>query len=116
MIVPSHKLPNVNVKRTTPEAERSSGGAGNDGFRTDSQILGGRGIDRGLVKAGPTWTGKLKDVAFEGIAKIGDKLDSYHKEVGKIGGKLGGYKKEADVMLLKDDGMKGSGVGESVVS
>ena len=58
MIVPSHKLPNVNVKRTTPEAERSSGtmGAGNDGFRTDSQISGGRGIDRGLVKAGPTWT------------------------------------------------------------
>ena len=53
MIVPSHKLPNVNVKRTTPEAERSSGtmGAGNDGFRTDSQISGGRGIDRGLVKA-----------------------------------------------------------------
>ena len=56
MIFPSHKLPNVNVKRTTPEAERSSGGAGNDGFRTDSQISGGRGIDRGLVKAGPTWT------------------------------------------------------------
>jgi len=58
VIVPSHKLPNVNVKRTTPEAERSSGtmGAGNDGFRTDSQISGGRGIDRGLVKAGPTWT------------------------------------------------------------
>ena len=58
MIVPSHKLPNVNVKRTTPEAERSSGtmGAGKDGFRTDSQISGGRGIDRGLVKAGPTWT------------------------------------------------------------
>ena len=56
MIVPSHKLPSVNVKRTTPEAERSSGGAGNDGFRTDSQISGGRGIDRGLVKAGPTWT------------------------------------------------------------
>ncbi len=62
MIVPSHKVPNVNVKSTrldtTPEAERSSGkvGAGDDGFRTDSQISGGRGIDRGLVKAGPTWT------------------------------------------------------------
>ena len=57
--------------------------------------------------------GKLKDVA---TAKIRGKLDSYHKEVGKIGGKLGSYKKEADVMLLKDDGMKGSGVRESVVS
>jgi hypothetical protein len=62
VIVPSHKVPNVNVKSTkldtTPEAERSSGkvGAGDDGFRTDSQISGGRGIDRGLVKAGPTWT------------------------------------------------------------
>ena len=57
--------------------------------------------------------GKLKDVA---TAKIRDKLDSYHKEVGKIGGKLGSYKNEADVMLLKYDGMKWSGVGESVVS
>ena len=48
----------MNVKRTTPEAERSSGtmGAGNDGFRTDSQISGGRGIERGLVEAGLTWT------------------------------------------------------------
>ena len=58
-------------------------------------------------------TGKLKDVA---TAKIGDKLDSYHKEDGMIGGKLGSYEKEADVVLLKDDGMKGSGVGESIVS
>ena len=58
-------------------------------------------------------TGKLKDVA---TAKIGDKFDSYHKEEGMIGGKLGSYEKEADVVLLKDDGMKGSGVGESVVS
>jgi hypothetical protein len=58
-------------------------------------------------------TGKLKDVA---TAKIGDKLDSYHKEDGIIGGKLGSYETEADVVLLKDDGMKGSGVGESVVS
>ena len=58
-------------------------------------------------------TGKLKDVA---TAKIRDKLDSYHKEVGKIRCKLGSYEKEADVMLLKDDGMKESGVRESVVS
>ena len=58
-------------------------------------------------------TGKLRDVA---TTKIGDKLDSYHKEEGQIGGKLGSYETEADVMLLKDDGMKGSGVGESVVS
>ena len=58
-------------------------------------------------------TATLKDVA---TAKIGDKLDSYHKEDGMIGGKLGSYETEADVILLKDDGMKGSGVGESVVS
>ena len=58
-------------------------------------------------------TGKLKDVA---TAKIGDKLDSYHKEEGKIGCKLGSYETEADVVLLKDDGMKGSGVRESDVS
>ena len=61
-------------------------------------------------------TGKLKYVVIDGIAKIGDKLDSYHKEEGKVGCKLCSYKKEADVMLLKDDGMKGSGVRESVVS
>ena len=60
--MPSHKVLNVNVKSmrldTTPEAERSSGtvGVGDDGFRTDSQISGGRGIERALVKAGPTWT------------------------------------------------------------
>ena len=82
----------------------------------DSQISGGRGIDRGLIKAGPTWTGKLKDVAIEGIAKIGDKLDSYHKEVGKIEGKLGSYEKEADVIFLNDDKMKGFSVWESNVS
>ncbi len=37
--------------------KRSSGtvGTGDNGFRTDSQIAVGRGIDRGLVKAGPTW-------------------------------------------------------------
>ena len=58
-------------------------------------------------------TGTLKDVA---TAKIGDKLDNYHKEEGMIGGKLGSYETEADVVLLKDDGMKGSGVRESVVS
>ena len=58
-------------------------------------------------------TATLKDVA---TAKIGDKRDSYHKEEGMIGGKLGSYEKEADVMLLKDDGMKGSGVGKNVVS
>jgi hypothetical protein len=58
-------------------------------------------------------TATLKDVV---TAKIRDKLDSYHKEEKMIGGKLGSYEKEADVMLLKDDGMKGSGVGESVVS
>ncbi len=57
--------------------------------------------------------GTLKDVA---TAKIGDKLDSYHKEDGTIGGKLGSYETEADVVLLKDDGMKGSGVRESIVS
>ena len=57
-------------------------------------------------------TATLKDVA----AKIGEKLDSYHKEERKIEDKLGSYEKEADVVLLKDDGMKGSGVGESVVS
>ena len=48
--------------------------------------------------------------------QIGDKLGGYYKEEGKIGCKLGSYEKEIDVMLLKDDGMKGSGVGESVVS
>ena len=57
-------------------------------------------------------SGTLKDVA---TAKIGDKLDSYHKEDGMIGGKLVSYEKEAGVILLKDV-MKGSGVGESVVS
>ena len=62
VIVPSHKVSNVNVKSmrldATPEAERSSGtgGAGDDGFRTDAQISGGRGIERGLVEAGLTWT------------------------------------------------------------
>ena len=55
----------------------------------------------------------LKDVA---TAKIGDKVSGYHMEDGMIGGKLGSYEKEADVVLLKDDVMKGSGVGESVVS
>ena len=65
------------------------------------------------VGANVITSGTLKDVA---TAKIGDKLDSYHKEDGMIGGKLGSYEKEADVMLLKDDGMKGSGVRESVVS
>ena len=55
----------------------------------------------------------LKDVA---TAKIGDKLDSYHKELGKTGGKLGSYEKEANVMLLNDDKMKGFSVWESVVS
>ena len=49
-------------------------------------------------------------------AKIGDKLDSYHKKDGMIGGKLCSYETEADVILLKDDGMKGSGVGDTVVS
>jgi len=58
-------------------------------------------------------TGTLKDVA---TAKIGDKLDSYHKEEGMIGGKLGSNETEANVILLKDDGMKGSGVRESDVS
>mgnify|MGYP006208661427 CR=1 FL=1 len=58
-------------------------------------------------------TATLKDVA---TAKIRDKLDSYHKEEKMIGGKLGSYETEADDILLKDDGMKGSGVGESVVS
>ena len=57
-----------------------------------------------------------KDLVFEGIAKIGDKVSGYHKEEGMIGGKLGSYETEADVMLLKDDGMKGSGVRESDVS
>ena len=60
--------------------------------------------------------GKLKDVPIEGIAKIGDKLDSYHKKVGKIGGKLGGYEKEADVIFLNDDKLKGFSVWESDVS
>ena len=57
--------------------------------------------------------GKLKDVA---TAKIGDKFDSYHKEEEKTEDKLGSYKTKADFVLLKDDGMKGSGVGESIVS
>ena len=64
------------------------------------------------VIANANTTGKLKYVA---TAKIGDKLDSYHKEDGMIGGKLVSYEKEAGVILLKDV-MKGSGVGESVVS
>ena len=42
-------------------------------------------------------TATLKDVA---TAKIGDKLDSYHKEEKMIGGKLDSYEKEADVVLL----------------
>ena len=54
-------------------------------------------------------TATLKDVA---TAKIVEKLDSYHKEEKKIEDKLGSYEKEA---VFKDDGMKGSGVGESVV-
>ena len=58
-------------------------------------------------------TATLKDVA---TAKIGEKLDTSHKEEKKIEDKLGSYEKEADVVLSKDDGMKGSGVGESVVS
>ena len=58
-------------------------------------------------------TGMLKDVA---TAKIGDKLDSYHKELGKTGGKLGSYEKEADVIFLNDDKMKGFSVWESNVS
>ena len=58
-------------------------------------------------------TGTLKDVA---TAKIGEKLDSYHKEEKQIEDKLGSYETEADVILLKDDGMKGNGIGESVVS
>jgi hypothetical protein len=65
------------------------------------------------VGANVITSGTLKDVA---TAKIGDKLDSYHKEDGTIGGKLGSYETEADVVLLKDDGMKGSGVRESIVS
>ena len=65
------------------------------------------------VGANVITTGKLKDVA---TSKIGDKFDSYHKEEGMIRGKLGSYEKEADVVLLKDDGMKGSGVRESIVS
>jgi hypothetical protein len=65
------------------------------------------------VGANTITTGTLKDVA---TAKIGDKLYSYHKEDGMIGGKLGSYEMEANVILLKDDGMKGSGVRESIVS
>ena len=65
------------------------------------------------VGANVITSGKLKDVT---TAKIGDKLDSYHMEDGMIRGKLGSYETEADVILLKDDGMKGSGVRESVVS
>ena len=61
-------------------------------------------------------TGKLKYVVIDGIAKIGDKLDSYHKEEGKVGCKLCSYEKEADVMLFNDDKMKGFSVWESVVS
>ena len=51
------------------------------------------------VGANVITTGKLKDVA---TAKIGDKLDSYHKEEGKIGCKLGSYEEEADVIILED--------------
>jgi hypothetical protein len=65
------------------------------------------------VGANVITSGTLKDVA---TAKIGDKVSGYHMEDGMIGGKLGSYEKEADVVLLKDDVMKGSGVGESVVS
>jgi hypothetical protein len=65
------------------------------------------------VGANAIFTGTLKDVA---TAKIRDKLDSYHKEEGMIRGKLGTYETETDVMLLKDDGMKWNGIGESVVS
>ena len=65
------------------------------------------------VSTNAVTTATLKDVA---TAKIGEKLDSYHKEKKKIEDKLGSYKKEADVIPSKDDGMKGSGVGESVVS
>ena len=68
------------------------------------------------VDANAITTGKLKDAAIEGFAKIGDKLGGYHKEEGQIGGKLGSYKKEIDVMFLEDYGMKGISVWESVVS
>ena len=68
------------------------------------------------VSANAITTGMLKDLVIEGIAKIGDKLGGYYKEEGKIGCKLGSYEKEIDVMLLKDDGMKGISVWESVVS
>jgi hypothetical protein len=60
-------------------------------------------------------TGKLKNVAIEGIAKIGDN-GGYHNEEGNIGCKLGSFKKEIDVMLLEDYGMKGISLWESVVS
>ena len=65
------------------------------------------------VGANVITSGKLKDVT---TAKIGDKLDSYHMEDGMTRGKLVSYETEADVILLKDDGMKGSGVRESIVS
>ena len=65
------------------------------------------------VGANVITSGTLKDVA---TAKIGDKVGGYHMEDGMIGGKLGSYETEADVMLLKDDGMKGISVWESVVS
>jgi hypothetical protein len=86
-------------------------GAGNDGFRTDSQISGGRGIDRGLVKAGPTWT-----TAGDGGRGLG--VDVWAKTMmsAKAGRKTDALGTKADAILLKDDGMKGSGVGESVVS
>ena len=70
-------------------------------------------MNKQTVSANVITSGTLKDVA---IAKIGDKVGCYHKEEGMIGGKLGSYETEADVMLLKDDGMKGSGVRESDVS
>ena len=65
------------------------------------------------VGANVITAGKLKDVA---TAKIGDKFDSYHKEEDMIGGKLGSNEMEADVVLIKDDRMKGSGVRDTVVS
>ena len=101
------------VKRMTPEAERSSGtmGAGNDGFRMDSQISGGRGIDCGLVKAGPTWT-----TAGDGGRGLGVDIWAKTMMSAKAGRKTDALETKADAILLKDDGMKGSGVGESVVS
>jgi hypothetical protein len=79
VVVPSHKVSNVNVKSmrldATPEAERSlgtGGSGGDDGFRTDSQISGGRGIERGLVEAGLIWTSAGDGGGgMEGNAKAG---------------------------------------------